>query len=172
MKKNLIITYEHHQAFERSLDMLDNSLNEMRRVAYNLMPEALVKSGLNAALNDFCEEVNNSGLLQVTYQSIGIEDAAIGQPATISIYRIVQELVNNAIRHAVARSAMVQVSRSNDIVRIRVEDDGAGFDLSKLKASRGNGWNNIKDGVSSLKGRIDVQSAKEKGTSVHIELNI
>ena len=73
MKKNLIMTPENQQAFERSMDMLDSSINEMRRVAHNMMPEALVKFGLDTALNDFCDDVNQSGALQVSYQSIGMD---------------------------------------------------------------------------------------------------
>ena len=72
MKGNLIMTPENQQAFERSMDMLDSSINEMRRVAHNMMPEALVKFGLDTALKDLCNDINQSGALQVNYQSIGI----------------------------------------------------------------------------------------------------
>ncbi|MGZ5286121.1 MAG: histidine kinase, partial [Flavisolibacter sp.] len=71
MKKNQIMTPENQLAFERSIDMLDSSINEMRRVAHNMMPEALVKFGLDTALNDFCNDVNQTGALLISYQSIG-----------------------------------------------------------------------------------------------------
>jgi signal transduction histidine kinase len=70
MKGNLIMTPDNAQAFERSMDMLDSSIKEMRRVAHNMMPEALVKFGLDTALKDFCNDVNQSGALKVNYQSI------------------------------------------------------------------------------------------------------
>ena len=73
MKGNLIMTPENTQAFERSMDILDSSIKEMRRVAHNMMPEALVKFGLDTALKDFCNDINNSGALQVSYQSIGLQ---------------------------------------------------------------------------------------------------
>ena len=73
MKGNLIMTPDNEQAFERSMDMLDSSIKEMRRVAHNMMPEALVKFGLDTALQDFCNEINQSGALKVNYQSIGLE---------------------------------------------------------------------------------------------------
>lgn len=172
MKGNLIMTPENSQAFERSMDMLDSSIKEMRRVAHNMMPEALVKFGLDTALKDFCNDVNQSGALQVSYQSIGLENEVIVQTTAITIYRIVQELINNTMKHAAAKTAIVQVSKSGSQLAITVEDDGIGFDTALLKGSKGIGWSNIQNRVEFLKGTLDVRSEKEKGTSVHIELNV
>jgi signal transduction histidine kinase len=83
---------------------------------------------------------------------------------------VVQELVNNAIKHAAASSAIVQVSKSDSELTITVEDDGKGFDPVILQASKGIGWSNIQSRVEYLRGKMDVQSAPGKGTSVHIEI--
>ncbi|MBS1512483.1 MAG: hypothetical protein JST86_16685 [Bacteroidetes bacterium] len=171
MKGNLILTPETAQAFERSMDMLDSSIKEMRRVAHNMMPEALVKFGLDTALKDFCNDINQSGALKVTYQSIGVSNTAIDQTAAITIYRIVQELINNTMKHAAAKSAIVQVSKTNGQISVTVEDDGKGFDPVILQSAKGIGWTNIQSRIDFLKGTLDVQSAPGKGTSVHIELN-
>jgi two-component system, NarL family, sensor kinase len=170
MKGNLIMTPDNHQAFERSMDMLDSSIKEMRRVAHNMMPEALVKFGLNTALIDFCNDINQSGALQVRYQSIGLENAVLDPTAAITIYRIVQELINNVLKHAAAKTAIVQLSKTNGTIAVTVEDDGKGFDTGILKQSKGIGWSNIQSRVDFLKGNLDVQSQAGKGTSVHIEL--
>jgi two-component system NarL family sensor kinase len=172
MKGNLIMTPENNQAFERSIDMLDSSIKEMRRVAHNMMPEALVKFGLNTALKDFCNEVNQTGALQVNFQSIGMDNEIIEQTMSITIYRIVQELINNTLKHASAKNAIVQVAKSENSLSVTVEDDGIGFDTSLLNKSKGMGWSNIQNRVDFLKGSLDVRSEKEKGTSVHIELNL
>jgi signal transduction histidine kinase len=172
MKGNLIMTPENHQAFERSMDMLDSSIKEMRRVAHNMMPEALVKFGLDTALKDFCNDINQSGALRVNYQSIGLENAVIDQTTAITLYRIVQELLNNTMKHAAARNVIVQVSKTDNVLSVTVEDDGKGFDTSILKQSKGIGWSNIQNRVEFLKGKLDVNSQKEKGTSVLIELAI
>ena len=172
MKGNLIMTSENNQAFERSMDMLDSSIKEMRRVAHNMMPESLVKFGLDTALKDFCNEINKTGALNVSYQSLGLENEIIEQTTAITIYRIVQELINNTMKHAAAKTAIVQVTKSNDHLAVTVEDDGKGFDTTILYQSKGIGWSNIKNRVEFLKGTLDVQSEKDKGTSVHIELNI
>ncbi|MGC4103157.1 sensor histidine kinase [Ferruginibacter sp.] len=172
MRGNLIMTPENAQAFERSMDMLDSSIREMRRVAHNMMPEALVKFGLNTALKDFCNDITGSGALQVSYQSIGVDELAINQTTAITVYRIVQELLNNTIKHAAAKTAVVQLTKTNDLLTVTVEDDGKGFDTSILKRSKGIGWDNIQNRVEFLKANLDVQSKPDEGTSVHIEINI
>jgi two-component system, NarL family, sensor kinase len=172
MKGNLVMTPENHQAFERSMDMLDSSIKEMRRVAHNMMPEALVKFGLDTALKDFCNDINQSGALQVNYQSIGMENQSIEQTSAIAIYRIVQELINNTMKHAAAKTAIVQVSKTNGEISITVEDDGKGFNPLILQSAKGIGWSNIQSRIEYLKGKLDIQSDPGRGTSVHIELNI
>lgn len=172
MKGNLVMTPDNAQAFERGMDLLDSSIREMRRVAHNMMPEALVKFGLDTALRDFCEDVNRSGVLKVTYQSIGLQGAEPDQTRAITIYRIVQELLNNTIKHAAATSALVQVSRDENQLSVTVEDDGKGFDTAVLRESKGMGWYNIQNRIDFLKGHLDVDSRPGKGTSVHIEISI
>ncbi len=172
MKGNLVMTPENSQAFERSMDMLDSSIKEMRRVAHNLMPEALVKFGLDTALKDFCNDINLSGALKVNYQSIGLDQAVIDQTTSITIYRVIQELINNAIKHAAAMQAIVQLSKTNGRLSVTVEDDGKGFDPTILKNAKGIGWSNIESRVEFLKGKVDINSQKDKGTSVLVELDV
>ena len=170
MKGNLVMTPENAQAFERSIDMLDSSIREMRRVAHNMMPEALVKFGLDTAMQDFCFDINKSGALQVQYQSIGLKEVDIDQTKSVTIYRIVQELLNNTMKHASAKNAVVQLSYNDDVLTITVEDDGKGFDPSILNQSKGIGWSNIQNRIQFLKGKWDVDSQPGKGTSVIIEM--
>lgn len=172
MKGNLVMTPDNAQAFERSIDMLDSSIQEMRRVAHNMMPEALVKFGLDTALKDFCNDINQSGALKVNYQSIGLGNEEVEQITAITIYRIVQELLNNIIKHAAATNAIVQVSKMDDVLSVTVEDDGKGFDTEILKHTKGIGWSNIQNRIEFLKGKMDVNSQPGKGTSVLIEINI
>ena len=172
MKGNLVLTADNALAFERSMDMLDSSINEMRRVAHNMMPETLVKFGLDTALKDFCNNINQSGALRVSYQSFGLENSELPKTTAITIYRIVQELINNTMKHAAAKTAVVQLSIANHILAVTVEDDGRGFDTAVLQQSKGIGWSNIQSRVEFLKANLDIRSEKEKGTSVHIELTV
>jgi signal transduction histidine kinase len=172
MKENLIMTPDNAQAFERSIDMLDSSIQEMRRVAHNLMPETLLKFGLDTALKDFCYNINGSGILKLNYQSFGIEKIKLGESVSVSIYRIIQELVNNILKHANAGNAIVQITLSGKMLLIDVEDDGIGFDMSKLEFQKGIGWRNIRSRLEYLNGKLDLQSQPGAGTSVHIEIGL
>ncbi len=172
MKGNMIMTPENHQAFERSMDMLDSSIQEMRRVAHNMMPEALVKFGLGAALKDFCNDIHRSGALQVNHQFIGLEKDSVSDTVAITVFRIVQELLNNVLKHASATNVMVQVAKNDTTLSVTVEDDGKGFNTSTLDNSRGIGWSNIRNRVEFLKGNIDIKSVPNAGTSVLIEIPV
>lgn len=169
MKENLIMTPANAQAFEHSINMLDNSISEMRRVAHNLMPESLLKFGLDDALKDFCNEISNNGILNVVYQSFGIRDKSIEQSLSVTVYRIVQELLNNIIKHADAHKAIVQISAMETQLTITIEDDGKGMDTNKINNAHGIGWKNIHSRVAYHKGTISIQDESEKGTSVFIE---
>lgn len=171
MKDNLIITPNNMAVFERSLDMLDTSIKELRRVAHNMMPELLTKFGLDEALKEYCNSVNATNLLSVKYQSIGM-DNRIDKSSEIIIYRIIQELLNNIMKHAAATEAMVQLIKDESRLSVIVEDNGKGFDASLLENDKGAGLTSIQSRVDYLKGRLDIHSEQGKGTLVNIEFNI
>lgn len=169
MKENLIMTPANAQAFEHSINMLDNSISEMRRVAHNLMPETLLRFGLDAAMRDFCSEMQLNGMLQVHYQSVGLKDKSIDQSLSVTVYRVTQELLNNIVKHAGATQAVVQIGATEEQLTITVEDNGKGLADEAIKAATGIGWKNIYSRVDYHKGSISIQSQPDKGTSVFIE---
>jgi two-component system NarL family sensor kinase len=172
MKQNMIISAENAAAFEKTMNMLDQSISELRRVAHNMMPESLLKLSLNDAIEDYCLQITNSGALKVTYQSFEIDKLTANEAVKIAVYRIVQELINNVVKHAGAKSAIVQITLKEDILGITVEDDGKGFELTNLSFAEGMGYKNLKSRVDFLKGNIDVKSERGKGTSVLIQLPV
>lgn len=172
MKGNLIMTAENRQAFERSMDMLDSSIQEMRRVAHNMMPEVLVRYGLDAALKDYVAEINKAGLVKIIYQSMGMEGKEMEKSSALAIYRIVQELLNNVIKHAQATDALVQVFNENGKLVVNVEDNGKGFDTKFSEEKGGMGWRNIRSRIELLNGKIDLQSSDQSGTAINIEFDL
>jgi len=170
VKSTLTISPENSLAFDRSIALLDTSIKELRRIAHNMMPEALVRFGLDTALKDFCESIDQSHALQVTYQSFELNDDTIPQSKTSSIYRIIQELVNNILKHAHAQTALVQLIKKEDVLSITVEDDGQGFNPDILKNNTGIGYLNLKKRIAYINGKMDVQTAVGKGTSINIEI--
>lgn len=171
MKSTVILDADSALVFERSLDMLDHSISELRRVAHNMMPEVLVKFGLSEALKSYCDRMRESQIFKIDFQSIGMEER-LSSNTEIFVYRIVQELLNNTAKHAKATHVLVQLARQNNEVSITVEDDGSGFDKTMVDKATGAGWGNIRSRVDYLKGKLDILSAAGQGTSVHITIPV
>lgn len=171
MKGTRGITADNNSVLERSLLMLDYSITELRRMAHNMMPVSLARFGLDEALKDYCDSINNSDILKVKYQSFHL-NKRFDNNSEVNIYRIIQELLNNTVKHAKASEALVQLLRAENRLNITVEDNGKGFDYNNLCNKKGTGLLNIRNRVALLKGKIDFQSEQEKGTSVFIEFDI
>ena len=151
------------------LNLLDSASKETRRISHNLLPESLMNKGLDVALQDFISSINESQLLNANYQSINLS-GSLPQPLQLSIYRIVQELINNIIKHSEATEALVQLNQNKSKLIITVEDNGKGFSFDKSKS--GIGLQNIKSRLSLLKGKMEVDSNESMGTSVYIEFEL
>lgn len=170
MKQQFVLNEESVKAFEKSMAMLDESMSELRRIAHNMMPESLVKLSLNDALRDYCMYVTKNSTVVFDYQGIGLDDMDPENTIKTSIYRIVQELVNNILKHAGAANALVQIIWREGVIYITVEDNGTGFNTADLTMANGIGFKNTSSRVNYLKGKMDVQSVPGQGTSVHIEV--
>ena len=171
MKDNLVMTPDNMAVFERSLDMIDTSIKELRRVAHNMMPEMLTKFGLDEALKEYCNTINATKLITVKYQSHGME-ARLDKSVEIIIYRIIQELLNNTMKHAAATETFVQVIREGNRLNVVVEDNGKGFDSNLDSNNIGAGLTNVRSRVDYLKGQLAIHAKQGKGTLVNIEFNL
>jgi signal transduction histidine kinase len=167
MKGNSIITSENAQAFDHAIRLLDNSISELRRVAHNLMPETLNHYGLKTALHDFMGEMGNNPEVMLTFSFFGA-DIRFESQLELTIYRIAQELVNNALKHAGATKIDLQLIADVDRVCIQVVDNGKGFD-TKCNPCEGKGLFAIRDRVTAYNGTFELESAPGHGTEASIE---
>jgi signal transduction histidine kinase len=147
---------------------LDQSIGELRHIARNMMPEALVRFGLKDALRDYCDHLRLNSALDVHYQAYGL-DNRLPQQTEVILFRIVQELLNNIVKHADATQVLVQLMETDGRISLAVEDNGKGFNPEQLKKAPGVGWLNIQSRVDYLGGTLDLKSAPGKGVSVSIE---
>lgn len=168
MKQNFVITEDNALAFEKSMAMLDESIAELRRVAHNMMPETLMKLSLNEALQDYCRQTDESGPIPVSYHSLGMDGLELDNTIKISVYRVVQELITNTVKHADASNIIVQLIAKDSTLQMTVEDDGKGFDTKQAEFAKGIGYKNIRSRIDALKGTLDVESGEGLGTSVYI----
>lgn len=152
----------------RVIAQLDGSVTELRRIARNMMPEALLHAGLESALTELCQSCHTD-LLHVYASFLNIRE---GMPKQIEIiiYRIVQELLANVVRHAQATEAFVQCSQDGNTFYITAEDNGKGFDQAGANPAKGFGLGNIRSRVGFLKGKLDIYTKAGQGTIVNIEL--
>lgn len=149
------------------LHQLDETAIEVRKMAHNLTPDVLLHDGLSAAVSIYCEKVASNCGLQVTYQVQG-EIPKLPPEIELLLYRMVQELLQNTIKHAEASEILVQISCWDDLLSITVEDNGKGFTDEKL--NNGIGLEGIRMRVKSLNGQADI--VNNNGTTVYLEFNI
>ncbi len=171
-------TLEHQQKhlkenelFKKSYAMVDTAAAEVRRIAHNMMPEVLLKLGLANALKDLCDNISASQKINVSLQIHGMEKR-LGPSTEIMLYRIVQELLNNILKHANASKAIVQFIQDNNRLSVTVEDNGKGFDLADADAVNKAGIETVKSRVHYLNGNMQIESQKDIGTTVMMDFNV
>lgn len=157
------------QLFRHSITQLDSAISELRRVAHNMMPEALLKFGLNEAIQDYCDGINESKTVKMKFIALG-SDYKLPQSTEVILYRIVQELSNNALKHADAKNLVVQLDKHQQGMTLTVEDDGKGFNPADLARTQGAGLNNVQSRIDYLNGSWEIKSEPGVGTSCNIEI--
>lgn len=162
--------YVHTNYYRQIIQQMEDATKELRHTAHNLMPDMLLQGGLAEAVFYFCNSLQqNTGLIFSCQQ---YDEIARMQPEfELSVYRIIQELLQNVIKHAQATKVMVQLSRPlEETLAITIEDDGVGFDAKDQHD--GMGLKSIRNRVQAMGGIIDLSSDIGNGTMVHLEFDI
>lgn len=148
--------------------MLDTAVEEVRSISQNLQPGSLIKLGLISALKDLFNRFDEDIYPEIDFQYYSIPEK-IPTMIGLSIYRVIQELLNNTIKHAKATEILIQINTENDELVIQVEDDGVGYDPDNLQR-KGMGLENIRSRINYLKGQITTDSSAGSGTSTLIQV--
>ncbi len=149
---------------------LDRACNEVRSVAHNLAPPKFLSTHFTGVLSSFISDLQKSDLTINADFQCPEELNTLDEKYQIEIYRIMQEIVTNVIKHASAKVVDLQLLKIDELINLTVEDDGRGFDFN-LKTS-GNGLSNIVSRVNLLNGRFNIDSRKGRGTIVNIDFPI
>lgn len=157
-------------AFEKIVNLVDESCKEVRSVSHNMMPNALLKSGLSSAVKEFIDKID-SRVLQVNLYSEGLNERLDNNVETV-LYRVIQECVNNVIKHSGANVLDISLIKDADGIAATIEDNGKGFNVSEKWKAAGIGLKNIRTRIEYLKGTVDFDSAEGKGTliAIHVPL--
>lgn len=152
--------------YEKTIALVDESCKEIRSISHNMMPNVLLKSGLASAIRDFIEKID-SNKLNVYLETEGLSDH-IDSNIEVVLYRVIQELVNNVIKHSGADRLDIQLNVDQEEISVIIEDNGRGFDTNQLDKFDGIGLKNIITRVEFLKGMVEWDSAIGRGTVVSI----
>jgi signal transduction histidine kinase len=157
------------EAKEKSLGLITQSISEMRRISNALLPETLLKFGMKTAVKSFCTSFNaQNGKVKIEFSFFGTE-YRYSSHFELTVYRIVQEIINNSVKHSEASEITVQIISDENRLFIGINDNGKGFDTDSPQIKRGLGLENIKERSSIYGGRVELNSTAGNGTEVIIE---
>lgn len=143
--------------------------SDIRQISHDLMPSSLIDFGVVTALSNYSKRISDSSDIEVHNQS-NIQDGYLTKEYELNIFRIVQELVNNALKYSQCKNIEISLRKDTANINILVQDDGIGMNSSE--STEGIGLQNIKTRVESLHGDIDINSQLGNGVTVHIGLPI
>lgn len=149
---------------------LDGAIKEVRHISHNLLPESL-QFGWVSALEEMCEKMTVNGGPQI---HLLVDEYSrtytFSKQQELSIYRIIQEIISNTVKHAEANNIHISISGSDNSFLINTTDDGKGMDTSLVARSSGIGWKNIAARVNMLRGKMDISSQQMNGTKISIAI--
>jgi two-component system, NarL family, sensor kinase len=162
-------TEEEKEALRNALDLINDSVKEVRAVSHNMMPNTLIKLGLASAVREFITKIGSIPNFKVDLEIVGLDQRLPEQTETV-LYRVIQEIVNNIIKHSQANHISLQLIKHDTEMTVMIEDNGVGFDTAKISEFSGIGLKNIISRIEFLNGRVDFDSTPGHGTNVIIEV--
>ncbi len=159
---------EDRLAVDNAGNLIDQAITDLRNISHNLMPSALIRLGLVAAINDMAEKINSGRQVTMKITAEGLDNRLPGN-LEIAIYRVIQESVNNILKHAGARNILVDLRYLNENLDLSIADDGKGMpETTAPDTGKGIGWDDIQSRVSLFNGRMNLYSEPGKGTRLNI----
>lgn len=155
---------------DNSLSMLDESIREIRSISHNMVPDLLLKYGLQKAVEDFVAKMNQTKKVTLEWQCTGWKESMLDDTAKLMLYRIIQEAVSNALKYSEATKIALQLSADEQEISLLIEDNGKGFDVKEAKMKGGIGMKNMLLRTEYLKGSLDIDSSPQNGTTIIIEI--
>ncbi len=150
--------------------LIDQSIADLRQISHNLMPSALIRLGLVAALNDMASKINSGRKVNVEISANGISQR-LPEPFEITLYRVVQESVNNILKHANATAIHIILRKTGEALELEITDNGQGMPKDADKNSKGIGWDDIRSRVSMFNGIMMLYSQPGEGTRLNINFS-
>lgn len=150
--------------------MIDDTISEIRRISFNLMPSVLLNFGLIPSVKILCENAERYGGLKVNQSyNEGVLISTISFEKAVTLYRIIQEALNNSLKHANAKNIFIQIEEKQQCINAFISDDGDGFEISsKDKTNVGKGLSSMSQRAEINGGKYTIESGLGKGTKIEI----
>jgi signal transduction histidine kinase len=161
-------------SLEKIYTMLGDCIAELRRIMYHLRPSILDDLGIIVAINRHCEEFQDANPDIRVEREVTSKENDIPKKHKIVIYRILQEALNNVSKHSRAKTVKVFLRKKESGIELRIEDDGAGFDVNDARTpglGKGIGLSSMKERAYLSGGSISIQSCKGGGATVTVSWN-
>ena len=160
---------EDQQQLRLAVNHLDDLIVRLREVSYNLMPSALLRKGLLVAVEEFLKASEHSNSLSIRFQYYNLPE--ISAEKSIHIFRILQELVYNTVKHAKASELSIHLQTQGNILFIQTVDNGIGFShVEAVKENKGLGLRNLESRAEIMGGSMNLNSRPGKGTSFLVKI--
>jgi signal transduction histidine kinase len=148
------------------------TIDTTRRISHNLLPPTLEEFGLVEAVKELVENFEQSGVIKIDFDVYENQMPIRDKVAELNIYRVLQELIKNSLKHGEANLVNIRMSLSQERVRLEYQDNGKGFDMEKLKTSKkGLGMKSIESRMEMINAKFEVQSSIGEGIVVNIDWN-
>lgn len=157
---------------QRSYDNIYDAINEIRSISRSLVPPSIGDLGLIESIEDLVENIRATKKLYIEFCYSGNIDAILGQKQKLMLFRIIQEQVNNVLKHANARNIIIELMMDGHMIHLSVSDDGKGFDYEEVKNNKGVGLQNIASRTELFNGKINIVTAPNKGCKLNIHVPI
>jgi len=166
------IVSEKQEDIAKCDEALSVSIEEIRRMVRDLAPIEFYDKTFQQAIKDLIQNPMKSGSLVIDFREH--EFVEIENDKNEYVYRIVQEIIENAIKHSAAQKLIIEISKEDQHLLIRTSDDGIGFDIEKLSSSgkKGYGLVSIENKVEFLKGSLQIKTGINKGTKYNIRIPV
>jgi two-component system NarL family sensor kinase len=161
---------EQRKKFEKAVNLVDYGFREVRTISHNMMPWALHKTGLAQVVKQFIENIENN-TIAINFFSKGFE-VPFDDTIELILYRVLQESVNNVMKHANADRIDISLMRDEATISLTIEDNGKGFDTTNPAVYNGMGLNNLRSRINFLKGKVEFDSQVGKGTLVSVYIPV
>jgi signal transduction histidine kinase len=156
---------------EKTAKYLDEIIGSMRRISYDLLPHTLERRGLVEAVREFVSQVNLKQTIDI--QLFVVKEIAVPKEKEIHIFRMIQEIVHNTLKHAHARTLQIGMSEESGHLLFLTKDDGKGFDKEKeLSRTNGLGLKSLESRCEILNGILSLESKPGAGTNYFIKIPV